>query len=271
MGGRTWRETTCDGAIKNIYLGLHYQHTLNDKNPFKEILDLDFYDKKGMMSSSDEAKVASGDAWWSTQFHLESWASSWMRMRPTRPGPEPLAFLHTDGTKWVFLDIGSWWFSVIHLFVTNILFEFVSIAIVAFDVSCLSLHIVDGMICMASRVSQVFRSFGLIFRLGRWVFLKKTIWDSSEGKGRSQGEIHYFSYGGQFHPHGETHVVPSLFAGWFLQLEQLAIMNFGACDLVEKISCSLVVFNFTSGYGHHSFPTSTSKNPYPKPLGWINF
>ena len=42
---------------------------------------------------------------------------------------------------------------MIHLFVIHP-FEFVSIAIVAFDVSCLSLHIVDGMICMASRVSK---------------------------------------------------------------------------------------------------------------------
>lgn len=49
-----------------LYLGLHYQHpvdlsiTLNDKhNLFKETLDLDFYDQKGMTSSESEAKVAS--------------------------------------------------------------------------------------------------------------------------------------------------------------------------------------------------------------------
>lgn len=80
-----------------------------------------------------------------------------------------------------------------HLFCHVYPFEFVSIAIVAFDVSCLSLHIVDGMICMASRVSQVFRSFGLIFRLGRWVFLGEDLgfqsWDIRffRGEGGSKG------------------------------------------------------------------------------------
>ena len=114
---------------------------------------------------------------------------------------------------------------MIHLFVTNILFEFVSIAIVAFNVSCLSLHFFDGMICMASQVSQVFRSFGLIFRWAVGFFWEKTsvfsleISDSSEGKGVQGGRSIIF-----------------LMVSLDFFKNPYVIKRFHGCDLVEEIT-----------------------------------
>lgn len=121
MGGRTWRETTCDGAIKNIYLGLHYQHTLNDKNPFKEILDLDFYDKKGCLHRTKPKLLPAmrdgqHNSIWKVGQVL-GWG--WGRRGQNQ---NRWLFLHTDGTKWVFLDIGSWWFSVMSSFLPRVSF-----------------------------------------------------------------------------------------------------------------------------------------------------
>ena len=74
-------------------------------------------------------------------------------------------------------------------------FEFVSIAIVAFNVSCLSLHIFDGMICMASGVSQVLDSssvgpLGFFERKPRFSVLRYRI--LQRGRGSKKGDPLFF-------------------------------------------------------------------------------